>query len=418
MRIKPRIGIYTWSPVIRPPLIPPINMIFERSDNNDRIFTNAALLYQDILKYGIEHNDGFGFTELGNWLINNNYEFRTYYTGDKARTPKSARLANRRQTIQEGIDNLMKMDLLYEKSKIKSQKNLSDIPLYSLTTEGQFLAWIIEGKDPYKSFDLNWVLKDLGNTKPNKVSRTNEKSSNTIMRIFQIVDSFTKIKDSYTLLFLSKLFRKCMDTGIFGNIVDYFYYSDLQHVEVNKGHELLRLFVKIAHPLNWIYAYPEIFAKTFDEMDEETKKVMLSQFKMEIEEYYSKYYLVSYARRITYAKYHDVSTRYSNDMAISGREWQLMRCNNMVNYKNVVIPGFCYNCNLECPFILDIDDYLAYLGAFASGKIRPLSDVIRSDCIKCGRKDSVVGQLYMALNKVKGQELSAVLDMISEHEII
>lgn len=53
MKKKPR--IHPWTPKIRPPLVPPINMIFEMKDDNENTtFTDNALLYQGILKYGIE----------------------------------------------------------------------------------------------------------------------------------------------------------------------------------------------------------------------------------------------------------------------------------------------------------------------------------------------------------------------------
>src|SRR5829696_1644469 len=127
MKKRPR--IYLWSPEIRPPLVPPINMIFEMKDDNE-IFTDNALIYQGILKYGIEHNDGFLFTEVGNRLIETVPEFRNYYTGYKARIPKSARLANRRNRIRDHIGGLIVMQLLYKKAEIKAEKNEEDTPLY------------------------------------------------------------------------------------------------------------------------------------------------------------------------------------------------------------------------------------------------------------------------------------------------
>jgi hypothetical protein len=408
LKIKPR--IYSWSPVIRQPDIPPINIIFERingtTNSNIQAFTNTALLYQDILKYAIEHNGAFGFTKLGNWLIDNNKEFHNYYVDFKARTPKSARLSNRRKTIQQYVDTLCAMDLLYVKSKRKAKKNPLETPIYDLTEEGELLAWIIKAKDPYKGFGLFRWLKGRNEEKNKSPNKPDANRSKAIMKVFEIIDSYTRIKDSYILVFLSKFFRKCIDVGVFSEIIDFFYYFDLQDTELNKGQELLRLFVKIAHPLNWIYFHPEIFKKTVDEMDEETKKVMLFQFKMEIEEYYSKYYLVSYITRDSYSKYSNVSMRYPHDMAISGKEWQIMRINNMANYNNVVVPGFCDNCKLECPLVLDIGDYLDHLvAAYVTRKISSLSDKIRSNCIKCSKKDSVIGQLYIALDMVRGHEM-------------
>lgn len=209
LKIKPR--IHSWSPVIRPPVIPPINMIFERvnqtTNSNIEAFTNIALLYQDILKYAIKHKGGFGFTKLGKWLIDNNREFLDYYVDFKAHTPKSARLKNRRHTIQQCVDILYAMDLLYVKSTRKAKKNPLQIPVYDLTKEGELLAWIIKAKDPYKSFDLNWTLKDLNEETNNKVTnKPDAKRSRAIMKVFEIIDSYTSIKDSYILVFLSKFF--------------------------------------------------------------------------------------------------------------------------------------------------------------------------------------------------------------------
>lgn len=123
MKKKPR--IHPWSPEIRPPLLPPINMIFEMKDDNNT-FTDNALIYQGILKYGIEHNDGFLFTEVGNRLIKTIPEFRDYYTGNKAHIPKSARLANRRNRIRDHIYGLIAMELLKVKAEIKAEKNEED----------------------------------------------------------------------------------------------------------------------------------------------------------------------------------------------------------------------------------------------------------------------------------------------------
>lgn len=106
-------------------------------------------------------------------------------------------------------------------------------------------------------------------------------------------------------------------------------------------------------------------------MNVEAKNFMLLQFKLEIEEYYDKYYLVPYISRTAYEQYHTIKSRYSVNETVPGKEWQIMRINNISNYHNVVIPGFCYKCQTEYPFIVSICDYLNHLAAFASGKIRP-----------------------------------------------
>ena len=402
MKKKPR--IYLWSPEIRPPLVPPINMIFEMKDDNE-IFTDNALLYQEILKYGIEHNDGFLFTEVGKRLIEKIPEFRNYYTGYKARIPKSARLANRRNRIRDHIHRLILMELLYVKAMIKAEKNEEDTPQYDLTTEGRLVAWVMEGRDPDRSSDLTWLFEDKKKSAPNNernVDKSDEKRLKGVKEVFEIIDTFTQSKESFVLTFLSVFFKKAMEGKRFADIVDLFYH-DLRFHEVTIGQQVMRLFTKVSHPLHWIFSLPEVFVEAFDELAVEAKNVMLLQFKMEIEEYYNKYYLVSYARRISYEQYHNIRSRYSVNTTIPGKKWQLMRINNISNYDSVVVPGFCYKCKTEHPFMVNTSDYLARLALFSSGRMRPLSEVISSRCIKCNKK-SLTGRLYMPLDMMRGHE--------------
>jgi hypothetical protein len=106
-----------------PPTFPPINAVVEAHSNGTP--TDSALRYQGILKYGLEHPEGFIFTDLGNWLIEKLSQYRNYYTNSKSHIPRSARLANRRQTIQEHLDNLIRMELI-SKSITKARKTRED----------------------------------------------------------------------------------------------------------------------------------------------------------------------------------------------------------------------------------------------------------------------------------------------------
>lgn len=402
MKKKPR--THPWSPETRPPLLPPINMIFEMKDDNNT-FTDNALIYQGILKYGIEHNDGFLFTEVGNRLIKTIPEFRDYYTGNKAHIPKSARLANRRKRIRDHIYGLMAMDLLYVKAGIKAEKNEEDTPLYDLTTEGRLVAWIIEGRDPDRGSDFMWLLdyrkKSVNNERNIHKSADEEKRMKAVQKVFEIDDSFTQSKESFVLTFLSAFFKRAMSSKRFSDIIDFFYHS-LRGQEIAIGQQVIRLFTKINHPLHWIFSHSEVFVIAFDELSVEAKNVMLLQFKLEIEEYYNKYYLVSYVTRTTYEQYRR-KARYAVNRTIPGKEWQRMRFNNISNYNNVVVPGFCYECQTEYPIIVNSSDYLRKLAAFALAPIRPMSNVITSKCIKCNKK-SLSGSLYMPLDMVRGHE--------------
>ena len=148
MKLKP--GIRSWEPRYARSF-PPLNMIFEMK--NEKLFSDNALLYQGILKYGIDHakddGNGFRFTDMANWLIQKLPEFVNYYSGSKAKTPLSARLASRRDRIKQHFVYLFNMDLIHVKKMVHAQKNKREIiPLYELTTEGQFLTWIMEARNP------------------------------------------------------------------------------------------------------------------------------------------------------------------------------------------------------------------------------------------------------------------------------
>lgn len=198
--------IHPWLLKPRPPIFPPINIILEANSNGT--FTDNALLYQGILKYDLEHPGGFIFTHLGNWLIKNLRQYRTYYTDSKSHIPMSARLANRRQIIQAHLDDLTRMELIYKKSMTKAQKTGEDIPCFDLTVQGRFLAWIMEARDPNKNTDLMWTVKE-------KIYKPDQMRLKAVREVFTIVDSFTSSKDSCILMFLNKFFVKCLSSDYF-----------------------------------------------------------------------------------------------------------------------------------------------------------------------------------------------------------
>src|SRR5687768_12125415 len=141
--MKKRPGIRPWIKRTKPDILPPINMIIVTKEEDNRIFTDNAALYQGILRYAQHNSNGdqeFLFTDMGNWLLKNLPEFVNYYIGSDANISFSARLANRRDRIQEQVDHLVNMELLSLKKYVPSRKNpRENIPVYSLTMEGKFL---------------------------------------------------------------------------------------------------------------------------------------------------------------------------------------------------------------------------------------------------------------------------------------
>lgn len=368
----------------RAPLPIDINIIFQKK--SDKTSIDNARLYQDILKYGIQHecNDSFRFTDLAHYLLKTNEEFYNYYTGSKGHVPISARIANNRHRIQNCIDNLQRLGLIYKKSFVKAEKNKSqDIPLYDFTIEGYFLAWLIEGTDS------RYMKKNSNDY--------NSKISSAIYHLIDLIDSFVKIRNSHILIFITKFLEKCKQKGTFPHITLYFMHAVLPWSKVNNGRELLRLFLGLSHSLNWILADVDAFYRALSELDEETKKITLFQFKMEIEEYYNRNYLTDgweiakinqKVRRKKKPKIISLGNinNYSNAIIIPGKKWEMMRFNNIGDCYKVTIPGFCNGCNSDQPFLVETFEYLNDI----VGAHRPYpSGVVLGDCTECGKEYGV-----------------------------
>jgi hypothetical protein len=135
-------------------------------------------------------------------------------------------------------------------------------------------------------------------------------------------------------------------------------------------------------------ANPQIFRKTLDELDEEEKKIILLQFKMEIEGYHNKNYLredlVARELNLMIAKELDLSTNqdYSNSIMIPGMSWEKMRIHNIGNYSKVTIPAFCETCKLDGAFLLDIFTYLDHIVQAHVGPERV--QLVGGNCSRCG----------------------------------
>lgn len=403
MKIKP--GIRPWQPKYnRTSFVPSINMILEMKD--EKLFSDIALLYQGILEYGIECADGNGirFTDMANWLIQTLPEFINYYSGSKAKTPLNARLANRRDRIWQHFVHLFDMELVRIKRMVHAKKKEKEIiPLYELTIEGQLLAWIMKGRNPDGITDYNRPIRN--NIIKNEVSMTDQKRFIAITKVSETIIQYFNIKESYVLQFLSAFFDKCFNEGVFSDIIDIFYYCDLKYVEVNRARDLLRLFTKMNHPLDWIFAKPSIFIETINEMDSQTRKLLMSNFKMEIEEYYNEYYLAAYLRKCGDMTY-DPREFDPGEMSIAGKEWQLLRANNLGNETIVIIPGKCSNCKSECPNEMDVTKYLNQLVGFSSRtKDYYEYDNFNFDCKKCKKEKTVFGKIYRPSDMYRGHEM-------------
>jgi hypothetical protein len=188
------------------------------------------------------------------------------------------------------------LGLLIEKEKVKAERNNELTPLYDFTREGYLLGAIINIK---------------------------------VEHVFNILKSYSDINDSFILTFIIRFFKKAFERGRFAIIVDFFFKDNTTYLNiVENGRELLKLFLGVRHSLNWIIPFPDSFLDTLHELDDETKKMVLFHFKLEIEEYYNGNYLVEELRIMEFnnsVTWNKIGKRedYSKLIAIPGKEWYL-----------------------------------------------------------------------------------------------
>ncbi|MDQ3838881.1 MAG: hypothetical protein M3297_06390 [Thermoproteota archaeon] len=287
---------------------PSIRAIFERDIEGN--YTEDALLYQYILKYC--KNDDKPDNEIAirpwdltGWLVDNYPEYRNHYKGSRFR--RSKKIENTLPRVKRKLEDLNSLFLL-EESTDKAQKVDAPLIIYRFTKSGHFLAWLIETE-----------------------STDRQKRDIAIRKVYNILISYLTDKRTSRSLFLYKFFQQCKQIGTFISNASDFLTSYEQVRPIYDEVALLELFLDVPRALYWIFAYPGLFIATLDQLDEETKKTLLFQFKLEIEGYY--------------------------DIYLSNKEWEIMRYRNIGNYSAVTIPGYCNKCEEETAFQYDILEY-------------------------------------------------------------
>jgi hypothetical protein len=177
-----------------------------------------------------------------------------------------------------------------------------------------------------------------------------------------------------TFLFLSNFFAKCEQEHRYGDysfihmlrvLFSYLYYSG----EFNLRQARLTVMC-----IPTLYDdLEDIFFQTLNDLDEKTRKLLLLQFKMDIEaDYYHKHQIV----------------------AEIVRDWELMRFENIQNYSKVTLSGYCQECKLSYPFVMDIFEFIRLPDIFAvehgidpdTMQIEESTAVLQKiDCFKCGK---------------------------------
>lgn len=282
------------------------------------------LLFQDFLRFAFEEKgiQPFKFTELANWLLDNNANLQTEFAG--SHVSKSYRLHSKSSFIKKRLNEMIEDDRIEIIGNIKSEKNNAEIPLYKFNMSGFRIA-----EDFYKR---NY---------PDKYNVTKEKHREALYIYAKEFAEYAKsTEDKFYLLILQKLYST-------GNYEQFASFSN-SLIEGGYRYHIFTLFCPWldeggaeGFKQNLMPEDYDIFSKfdftslvleIFNILDDNIKKLLLYQFKLGIEDYY-------YFR-------------------FSTKEFEMLRFQNRVNYKKITIQTICSLCDTYFTQIVEIEDFL------------------------------------------------------------
>ncbi|MGB6534258.1 MAG: hypothetical protein WBF33_39775 [Candidatus Nitrosopolaris sp.] len=239
-----------------------INSIFQKEEDDD-IYTDDALLDQDILRYSLviardqtpeqidKDNPKFTHRVVAKWLIKNNSEYIALYKGKDL--TDSEKIGNTQRRVKNRLKDLEVLGLVKQHGETKQQKGTGQTPVYAYTRYGYVLASIIESFDP----------------------KSRDKANNEIYNWFEIVFRLDEYSPS-VIIFYAHFFKKCKEKGQFEYIVSLF-------------RSILRSTTWLTNPFDLfnevlfrIFNYPTTtdpfhttLNETLDELDVNTKELFL-----------------------------------------------------------------------------------------------------------------------------------------------
>jgi hypothetical protein len=315
----------------------------------DSSYKHAALC-RDILRWCTikfeqkEPLKQFDITEIGNWLLEHHQPFVHEYTDSASHIPKSYRLHSKRTYITDRINELISLELVDIEKRIKSTKNDTKKNVFYFTDEGTFIAWLIEA-----------------------YSSEGKRRSKAIFNLLGIlsIQFFVYDTSSFGEFMLRFLTKHGDSEQIRSTLVDN--YEFLVSLFVERNRRKARQLFLAGGSLNNLELL-EAFKDTLMEMTEQKRKLLLLEFKLDIE---------------------------SNDYG-SIDDWELMRYNNISDYSKVTLLGVCDKCKLY-PFLLDIFEFMALPHTFKY-RMKGFYDFQRINCKKCGKRNGLsILQTWLSL---------------------
>ncbi len=252
----------------------------------------------------------FLFNDIAKFVIQRNAEFQDYYSGSKAHVTMSARIANRRDTIQKCINDLQKIMLMVQVGTIPALKNKIPTPKYAFTPSGKTVALFLERLDPRKKQDAD-------------------------EKIFQVLKLTYSNNDTAANRFHVKFIERLKLDGLLGEILD----AVTEYLP--RTHELERILNVYGIVTMRAFSDPKMVEKvwnsylaTFNDIDAKTRRIILRYEKARLE----------------------------NNIAAGSRfrtkEWEDLWIDNIADDSKIALGGICEKCLKPSAILVDYFEYL------------------------------------------------------------
>jgi len=223
---------------------------------------------------------------------------------------KSYRLHTKRSYIKGRLKELINSGFSDNTGLVKAQKNDSDTQLYCFTKQGYIFAWLVEAK--FSIGDARTVALE--------------------MFLSELSDFTATISESSFAGCLIEYFNQCIRIGLCARLDDRYFQPFFALFPIGRDYfQILRLFFMFGLYTNEESA--RIILEIIEELDDEKRKLILLQLKLDIE-----------------ANYYNVMDA-TND-------WELKRYDNITNERVVTIQGFCLECRSKFPVETDLMEFL------------------------------------------------------------
>jgi hypothetical protein len=280
---------------------------------------NDALACRNILSWytkSIEKKQvitEFDVTQVGYWLLEKHRPFIEEYSyPPNSHTTRANRLQSKRPYIKNRLNRLVELGLIEERGTKLAAKGVVEKQVYAFTVEGHLWSWFSEAR---YATDENRRLIAINNF-------FGEMSA-------CVSNSHTSFTDSFV-----EYVNRGTSEGLFYDLCTDEYFDQLV-VDLFPLTENYFRFFRFSFLLG-LYTHEDtsrILLEIIERADELTKKLMLTQLKLDIE---SNYY----------------------DEMNTSKAWEFHRHTNLSDHTIVTLQGYCLDCKSLWPYTWKILDFL------------------------------------------------------------